>query len=255
MRLISQILTNNDCYKEGRSIKVQGLMLHSTGANNPNVSRYVPGTDILGYNKYNNHWNKSGVNKCVHGFIGQDANDEICTVQTLPWTTRAWHCGGYANNTHIGIEMCEDGMNTTEHLILCLKEGADLFSYLCVTFKLDPAKKGVIISHKEGHDMGWASGHADPDHWLKKFNLTMDDFRGMVIDRYNKLKEDLTDMDQDRFNEMMNVYLSQRNTFAGSNYAKAAMDKMASRNVITNEKPQEFVTREMLMFILSKFDI
>ena len=27
--------------------------------------------------------------------------------QTLPWTVQAWHCGGSANSTHIGVEMTE----------------------------------------------------------------------------------------------------------------------------------------------------
>jgi hypothetical protein len=168
---------------------------------------------------------------------------------------KAWHCGGYANNTHIGVEICEDNMLDNNHLILCLNEAADLFACLCVTFNLDPTKKGVIISHKEGHDLGWASGHGDPDHWMKVFGLTMDDFRSMVTDRCNKLKEELTDMDQNKFNEMMEVYLSQRANFAGSDYAKNAMERMAARKIITNENPQGFVTREMLMFILDKVNV
>lgn len=258
MRLIKQILEKNDCYKAGVGFTVKGLMLHSTGANNPNVSRYVPGSDILGYNKYNNHWNQprpGGRSVCVHGFIGRAADENICTVQTLPWDMKAWHCGGYANHTHIGVEMCEDSMLDKHHLTLCLNEAADLFACLCITFNLDPTKKGVIISHKEGHDMGWASGHGDPDHWMQKFNLTMNDFRSMVIDRCNKLKEELTDMDQNKFNEMMEVYLSQRANFAGSDYAKNAMERMAARKIITNENPQGFVTREMLMFILDKVNV
>ena len=76
MRLIKQILEKNDCYIVGAEMKVAGIMLHSTGANNPKVSRYVPGSDIIGYNKYNNHWNQprpGGNGVCVHGFIGMDA--------------------------------------------------------------------------------------------------------------------------------------------------------------------------------------
>lgn len=62
-------------------------------------------------------------------------------------------------------------------------------------------------------------------------------------------------MDQNKFNEMMDVYLSQRAKFAGSDYAKTAMERMAARKIITNENPQGFVTREMLMFILDKLNV
>lgn len=258
MRLISQILTKNQCYIDKQIIKPVGLMLHSTGANNPRVSRYVPGSDVLGYNKYNNHWNQAkpgGRAVCVHAFIGKDVRGDICTVQTLPWTFRAWHCGGYANNTHIGVEMCEDGLDNSNYLAKCVTEAVKLFAYLCLKYELEPLSKGVIISHKEGYDMGWASGHADPDHWFKKFGYSMDTFRLQVNEKLNELKGELDDMTQDKFNSMMDVYLSQRDNYQGSDYAKEAMEKMAARKVLTNEKPQGFVTREMLMFILSKFNI
>lgn len=77
----------------------------------------------------------------------------ICTVQTLPWDMKAWHCGGYANNTHIGIEMCEDSMLDKHHLTLCLNEAADLFACLCITFKLDPTKMGLSYPIRKG--MTW----------------------------------------------------------------------------------------------------
>ena len=41
MKLIQNYLTNNECYKKGVKIQVKGLMLHSTGANNPYLKRYV----------------------------------------------------------------------------------------------------------------------------------------------------------------------------------------------------------------------
>ena len=34
----------------------------------------------------------------------------MATYQTLPWDHRGWHAGGSANNTHIGFEICEDGL-------------------------------------------------------------------------------------------------------------------------------------------------
>lgn len=41
------LLTENDCYKAGRKIVPKGVMVHSTGANNPNLRRYVGPDDGL----------------------------------------------------------------------------------------------------------------------------------------------------------------------------------------------------------------
>ena len=39
MKLLKCILTENDCYKSKRTIKPEGVMVHSTGADNPNLRR------------------------------------------------------------------------------------------------------------------------------------------------------------------------------------------------------------------------
>ena len=58
MNLHKLIFTKNRCYKEGKKITPKGIMVHSTGANNPNLKRYVgPDDGLLGANKYGNHWN------------------------------------------------------------------------------------------------------------------------------------------------------------------------------------------------------
>jgi len=107
-------LTKNECYKTGRKITPKGIMVHSTGANNPNLKRYVgPDDGLLGKNQYNNHWNQprpDGRQVCVHAFIGKLKDGSIATYQTLPWNHRGWHAGGDANNTHIGFEICEDNL-------------------------------------------------------------------------------------------------------------------------------------------------
>ena len=87
MTLRQLYLTENDCYRAGKLISVKGIMIHSTGANNPNLSRYVgPDDGVLGPNKYANHWNQpkpDGRQVCVHAFIGKLADGSIATYQTL----------------------------------------------------------------------------------------------------------------------------------------------------------------------------
>ena len=178
MQLHTLLLKNNDCYKAGKTIKVKGLMLHSTGANNPKLSRYVgPDDGILGKNPNNNHWNMSGISKCVHGFIGKDKDGDIRTYQTLPWSHRGWHAGGKANDTHIGVEICEDGLDDAGYFKEVYQEAVELFAYLCTTYNLDEKD---IIDHSEGHAMGIASNHGDVKHWFKRHGKSMDTFRADV---------------------------------------------------------------------------
>lgn len=176
MEIIESILTQNDCYKAGRKIAVQGLMIHSVGCNQPNAEVFIK------------QWNKSGVQKCVHAFIQPDGK----VYQTLPWSHRGWHGGGSCNNTHIGVEMTEPSTikytggsswtdlnpaETKKHVFATYQTAIELFAYLCTEFKLNPLQEGVIISHSEGHKRGIASNHGDVEHIWRKFGLTMEQFR------------------------------------------------------------------------------
>ena len=179
MQITKSLLTKNPCYQAGKTIKVKGLMLHSVGCSQPSAMAFIKS------------WNTSNKNVCVHGFIDGNTGD---VYQILPWNYRGWHCGGTANGTHIGIEMCEpdcikytSGANFTcsnenkarNTLKTTYKSAVELFAYLCEKYDLDPLKDGVIISHSEGYKRGIASNHVDPEHLWKKLNTgyTMDGFR------------------------------------------------------------------------------
>lgn len=188
MNLKKCLLTENACYKARNKIKPIGIMLHSTGANNPNLCRYVqPDDGYLGKNQHKNHWNQpypDGRSVCPHAFIGRLKDGSIATYQTLPWDYRGWHCGsghkGTGNDKYIGIEICEDGLTDANYFNLVYEEIAQVAAYLCEIYKLNPLDSKVIICHCEGHDMGIASNHADVMHWFKKHNRTMADFRKYV---------------------------------------------------------------------------
>lgn len=185
MNLNSCIFVNNDCYKRGATIQPKGVMWHSTGANNPELKRYVqPDDGRLGYNKYQNHWNRSGLDVCVHAFIGKLADGTVATYQTLPWNRRGWHAGrgsnGLANDTHISFEICEDALTDAAYFDAVYKEGVELTAQLCAWFELDPLADGVVIDHAEGSARGIASNHGDVSHWLKRHGKTMNDVRRAV---------------------------------------------------------------------------
>lgn len=156
-------------------------MWHSTGADNPNLKRYVqPDDGKLGDNSNNNDWNQAkpgGREVCVHAFIGKDKNGNVCTYQTLPWNYRGWHCGGSGNNSYIGFEICEDALTDKSYFNKVYQEAVELTAYLCKQYNLDPNGKNVIICHQDGYKLGIASNHSDVYHWFNKFGKDMDDVR------------------------------------------------------------------------------
>ena len=179
MNLRKLIFTNNACYKAGKKITPKGIMVHSTGANNPNLKRYVgPDDGLLGKNIYGNHWNQSmSRNVCVHAFIGKLNDGTVATYQTLPWDHRGWHAGGAANDTHIGFEICEDGLKDANYFGKVYKEAVELCAYLCKQYGLTEKD---IICHSEGYAKGIASNHGDVMHWFPIHGKSMDTFRADV---------------------------------------------------------------------------
>lgn len=187
MKIVESILTKNPCYTAGRKIAVKGLMLHSVGCSQPKAQVFIDSWNIASHDS-----------SCVHGFI--DGNDGT-VYQTLPWNHRGWHCGsginGSANNTHIGVEICEPACikytggatftcsdtATAKAVAKRTYEAAvELFAYLCKKYGLDPMADGVVISHREGHARGVASNHGDPEHLWNQLGMgyTMETFRKAV---------------------------------------------------------------------------
>ena len=181
--IVEAVVTANKCYQAAIPLHPQGIMLHSIGCPQPNAAVMA-----RSYNQYQ----PNGRSVCVHGFIQRDGT----YYQTLPYTMRAWHCGGAANATHIGIEMTEpasiaytgygaewrdlDPDATEAHVRGTYAAAVELFAQLCTQYALDPLEDGVIISHAEGAARGIASAHADPTHLWRAFGLTMDGFRAHV---------------------------------------------------------------------------
>lgn len=182
INIVEAFATKNKCYQVGAPLTPQGIMLHSIGVPQPNAAVMA-----RSYNQYQ----PGGQSVCVHGFIQRDGT----YYQMLPYTMRAWHCGGAANATHIGVEMTEpasitytggaswrdlDPAATEAHVRGTYAAAVELFALLCTQYALDPLEDGVIISHSEGRMRGVASAHADPEHLWRAFGLTMDGFRADV---------------------------------------------------------------------------
>ena len=186
IEIIEAFATKNKCYQIGTPLKPRGLMLHSIGTPQPSAAALA---------RYFDQYQPGGQSVCVHAFAQADGT----VYQTLPWEMRGWHCGGAANNTHIGIEMTEPGagMSYAEaaaQITGTYRAAVALFAALCETYGLDPLADGVIIGHAEGHRRGVASNHADPEYLWQQYGMgyTMDGFRAAVAEAMNEndYKED-----------------------------------------------------------------
>ena len=254
MNLSMIFATKNACVRQGKQIFPTGLMLHSTGANNPYLRRYVqPDDGLMGVNPYGNHFNveyPGGRSVCVHGFIGKLADGSVATRQIMPWAMGAWHAGGSANDTHIGVELCEDDLTDPVYFEAVYREAVELFAYLCKRFNISP---DAIVSHKEGHALGIAANHGDPDHWFAKHGKTMNDFRADVA------KELGNEMNYDKFKEYMSRYLSELDKEPASSYAREACKKAIASGLFKDgdgdellDYPQANIKRQDLALILDR---
>ena len=206
MRRLQCLLYKNECYVSGKTINPTKIVLHSTGCDNDRISRYVQPhstqttgmeeyeptrktytraemISILGKNGNANDWNRSGIQACVHAFIGRLADGSIATVQTLPWTMRCWGCAsgskGSYNNCAIQFEICEDNHASADYCKKTFEEAAQLCAHLMRSY---PTIDSVndIVSHYEAGKLGYGSNHVDPTNWWPKHGLTMDKFRSRV---------------------------------------------------------------------------
>lgn len=187
MNIITAYATKNDCYKKAQKMTPAGIVVHSTGANNPYLKRYVDAPDEVGVNAYGNHWNNPasvmGRSVCVHSFIGYDKNKVVKVANILPYNYCCWGVGSGSKGSYnyspayIQFEMCEDGLTDKAYMEAVYKVAVEYCVYLCKKFNLSVNN---IVSHKEAHALGYGSNHGDPNNWWDRYGRTMNDFRAAV---------------------------------------------------------------------------
>ena len=178
---------NNGAFKAARPMPTgspAGIIIHSTGANNPNLKRYVNAPEICGENPYRNYFDRPDSNVCTHAVVGKDKNGEVKAAKLLPWNVCCWGCGNGSKGSYnyapayIQIEIAEDALNDRAYFEETFGLAADLCQRLMKNYPT--IKPGNIISHKEACARGYASNHGDPEHWLARFGKNMDWFRSLV---------------------------------------------------------------------------
>ena len=252
-------------------------MLHSVGCPQPNAQVFIK------------NWNTSSCKVGVHAFADTTGVFETLPCRETPGIAhRAWHCGsgskGSFNNSHISLEMtepscikyiggstftCSDILKAKEHVRKTTQIAIEYFAMLCIYHNLDPLGKNVIVSHKEGHDLGYASGHNDPSHLWDQLhmNYTMDNFRQDVYQKVQELKygvnnEEDDNMDVKTFEKLFNEYRMTLRDNDHSKYSEEAMKWALETGIIQgngtingepNTMAQDFMTREQLVTVLYRF--
>lgn len=211
------MMTNSTCYKGTRTMQVKGILWHSTGANNPNLKRYVQPSacdpnynqlmQLLGKNTGGNDWNHTEHQAGLNCWVGKLADGSVTTIQTMPWNYRPWGCGsgknGSCNNGWIQFEICEDALNDRDYFNKVYKEACEITAYLCKMFNIDPhgtVKYGninvpTILCHQDSYQLGLGSNHGDVLHWFPKFGKTMNDVRNDVATLLNQQTNEMEDDD------------------------------------------------------------
>lgn len=240
-------MRQSTCYKNTSKMDVFGVLWHSTGANNPNLKRYVQPDDVCGFrdelleligvNQYKNDWNHTEHNAGLNAFIGKLADGSVSTLQTMPWDFAPWGCGvaykgGPSCNSHwIQFEICEDDLKSKTYFDQVYKEACELTAYLCKMYNLNP--KGtvsfegkdvpVILCHQDSYQLGLGCNHGDVLHWFKIYGKTMDDVRNDVYNLiFDDSRQDDPIVEDGRYNSITQCPI----------YARPTIIKMVDKGLI-----------------------
>ncbi len=223
-----EIATYSGAYKANRRIKPKGIVIHSTGAENPNLWRWVNSPKYAGENPNDNYF--SGVNDerqvLPHAVFGLDIDGKCAIIKILDYDYRCWGCGsgvkGSYNDSHIQIEIAEDYGLTRAYLLDALNSVAEWAAIQCIKYDISVDD---VVSHKEAHAAGYASNHGDPEHWLSKYGITMDNFREKVrewIKRINDTVPELSPKPTALWRVQVGAFSTEENA---RDYCKALQEK------------------------------
>lgn len=251
-------------YRGAPKTTVKGVLWHSTGANNPNISRYVQPDDnapdraellkILGVNRNKNDWNHIEREAGVHAFVGKLADGSVSTVQVGPWDKKAWGCGsgkkGSCNDGWIQFEIAEDSLTDRAYFDKVYREAVELTAYLCTLYNLDPlgtrmyngVKVPVILCHQDSYRLGLGSNHGDVYPWFNRYGKTMDDVRADVA-RLMKGEDEIVTYEQ--WKQYMDRYRQELSGLPAPVWAQntGEWDKAAKEGITDGTRPQDLISR------------
>ena len=218
----TKFLANNECYISPITIRPKYIIVHSTACGYRDKDQLFK------------NWDGAG-KLSVHGMV-----DDRGSYLTLPLDTLGWHVGALGNGKTVGFEICEpkniayaNANHTKVDTVRYdpknpevkadfekrYKNAVELAVYMSRQTGI-PVER--IVSHKEGHAMGIASNHGDPDQWWSLFGKTMDDFRADVR---NALAQPIRKPNPQTGGETI-LYRVQCGAFLDERHASALKDKL-----------------------------
>lgn len=215
-------------YKNGAKITPKRFVIHSTGAANPQLKRWVNDPINAGINPNKNYFCGENDTREVmpHAVFGLDVNSDYAIIQILPYDVRPWGCGsgknGSFNESAIQIEIAEPyDLEDEDYFFSAMNGVAEWCAELCTRYNISPNE---IFSHKQAANMGFASNHGDPEHWFAKHNgYSMQDFRNKVCEwlEIQAIKSPETNNNSSAKNEFWRVQTGAFSTeIAARNYVK-----------------------------------
>ena len=206
---------------------------------------------------------------------------------------------GSCNNGWIQFEICEDNLQNADYFNQIYCEAIQLSAYLCKLYGFDPygyvivngKQIPVITCHSEAHSLGMAHNHGDVMHWFPKYGKNMNTIRediAALLAEDQKVvpvvpdngcagsdecgcadagcsgsvsnnQEGDEEMTQEKFNEMMNVYLLQLAKQPANNWSKEALAWAQSNGLLNGDEngnlmPRKFLTREEFATVLERYN-
>lgn len=233
-------------YKQGIKIAPKGILIHSTGAQNPALKRWVNDPVHLGVNPNDNYFSGKNDDRqvCPHAVFGLDKDNRYTIEQILPYDVRCWGCGsgknGSYNVSHIQIEIAEPyDMEDEDYFYSAMKSVAEWCADLMLMY---PEIKD-ITTHAEAAQRGYASNHGDPVHWWIMHKYSIQDFRAEV-ERWLAYKRELQGNKPENPKVLYKVQVGAfENEQNARNYAKELKEKYGLDCFVVYTKGNCFVVK------------
>ena len=209
-------------YQKGRTQPIEYIVVH-----------YTANTGDTAQNNLD-YFARTKTGTSAHYFVDEN---EVC--QSVQDTDVAWHCGSknprhpYCRNANsIGVEMCNSVGSVPE----AVRDRTAAF------VRQEMKEYGIDSSHVLRHyDV---TGKRCPAPWVDNPAEWME-FKSML---------EVEEVTQDQFNQMMEVYLSQRNAKPADDWAKPYIQDAIDVGAMTDvggtiERPQGFITRQEMAVV------
>lgn len=179
--MLTCMMTNSTQWAYYKTLKPKGIIIHSSGRNNPYLRHFVQPSkndenyeDIisqLGENKRHDDWNHIHTAYNFHYWIGKDNFDNVVSIQTFPLDVKTW------KDSYIHICICEDNLDNPTYLTNCISKLIKLCKSLCDQYNWN---------EDDIYDYSEISNFPDTNYWLEKCGYNIKLLRSEIMKKIDK---------------------------------------------------------------------